>query len=197
MSAPAKQARKVKKLEDPRTLRALAHPVRLELLGRLRLAGPATVSGLAEAVGHAVPLVSYHLRQLAEHGFIEEAPELAKDRRETWWKSSHEFTSWSITDFLDTPERLDAIGVFQREVLQRHFQRIQEFFAEASSWSRDWLDASEMSDVRLTLTPAQLKEFTGELWDVIERWRHRDREAEGTEPTELIFYAFPVRQGAS
>ena len=196
MNTAAKQAPRVKKLDDPRTLRALAHPLRLQLLGILRTAGPATVSGLAESVGQAVPLVSYHLRQLADHGFIEEAPELAKDRRETWWKSSHEFTSWSITDFLDTPERLDAIGVFQREVLQRHFERIEQFFAQAPSWSREWLDASEMSDVRVTLTPSQLKELTGELWDVINRWREREPEAEGGESTELILYAFPIRQGS-
>ena len=196
MSATAKHAPRVKKLDDPRTLRALAHPLRLQLLGILRTAGPATVSGLAESVGQAVPLVSYHLRQLADHGFIEEAPELAKDRRETWWKSSHEFTSWSITDFLDTPERLDAIGVFQREVLQRHFERIQEFFAQAPSWSRDWLDASELSDVRVTVTPAELKELTAELWEVIDRWRHRDPAPEGAESAELIFYAFPIRPGS-
>ena len=196
MRATPKPAQRVKRLDDPRTLRALAHPLRLQLLGILRTAGPATVSSLAGSVGQAVPLVSYHLRQLADHGFIEEAPELAKDRRETWWKSSHEFTSWSITDFLDTPERLDAIGVFQREVLQRHFERIQEFFAEAPSWSREWLDASEMSDVRVTLTPSQLKELIGELWEVIDRWRHREPEPDGAQSTELIFYAFPIRQGS-
>ena len=197
MGAPAKQAPRVKRLEDPRTLRALAHPLRLQLLGLLRGAGPATVSGLAESVGQAVPLVSYHLRQLAEHGFIEEAPELAKDRRETWWKASHDFTSWSITDFLDTPERLDAIGVFQREILQRHFERIREFFTEAPAWSREWLDASELSDVRITLTPTQLKELTGELWELVNRWREREPDPQGAESTELIFYAFPVRQRPS
>ena len=190
-------APKVKKLEDPRTLRALAHPLRLKLLGLLRTGGPATVSSLATAVVQAVPLVSYHLRQLAEHGFIEEAPELAKDRRETWWKSSHEFTSWSMTDFLDTPERLDAIGVLQREILERHFDRIEEFFAGAPSWSREWLDASEMSDLRLTLTPTELKQLTTELWDVINRWRAREPEpSDDVESTEVILYAFPVRRAS-
>jgi DNA-binding transcriptional ArsR family regulator len=188
MAAP-----RIKKLEDPRTLRALAHPLRLRLLGILRTEGPATVTTLATSVGQAVPLVSYHLRQLAEHGFIEEAPDLAKDRRETWWRSSHEFTSWSMTDFLDTPERLDALGVLQREIAQRHFASIERFFEQAQSWDKEWLDAAEMSDLRLNLTAAELKTMIGELWDVIHRYRERDA-ATGAESTELILYGFPVRR---
>ena len=194
MAAPAKQAPKVKKLEDPRTLRALAHPLRLRLLGLLRADGPATVSNLAASVEQAVPLVSYHLRQLAEHGFIEEAPELAKDRRETWWRSSHEFTSWSMTDFLDSPERLDALGMFQHQILQAHVGRIQTFFDEAQTWDKGWLDATEMSDLRLSVTPAELKQLIAEIWEVIDRWRNRDPGPDAG-IAELILYAIPREPG--
>lgn len=189
-------ASKVKKLEDPRTLRALAHPLRLRLLGLLRTDGPATVSSLAAAVDQAVPLVSYHLRQLAEHGFIEQAPELAKDRRETWWKSSHEFTSWSMTDFLDTPERLDAVGLLQREILRAHMGRIEAFFEDAQNWDKEWVDATEMSDLRLTLTPAELKSMIAELWEILHRWREREP-SPGAGPAELILYAFPRRSAST
>ena len=51
-------------------------------------------------------MASYHLRQLASHGFIEEAPELAEDGKQRWWRASHERTSWSTVEFLDTPERV-------------------------------------------------------------------------------------------
>ena len=185
------EADRVKRLDDPRTLRALAHPLRLRLIGILRTEGPATVTSLAGTVGEAIPLVSYHLRQLADHGFIEPAPELAKDRRETWWRASHDMTSWSITDFLDTPERLDALGVLQREVLRRHVARIEEFLANAPSWDKEWLAASEMSDLRLKLTPDELKAMKTELWDVIDRWRSRDP-SPGAAAADLILYAFPA-----
>lgn len=184
----------VKKLEDPRTLRALAHPLRLRLLGLLRSDGPATVSGLAARVEQSVPLVSYHLRQLAEHGFIEEARELAKDRRETWWRSSHEFTSWSMTDFLDSPERLDALGMLQHEILRAHAGRIQAFFDAAPTWDKEWLDASETSDLRLSVTPSELKQVTTELWEVIDRWREREP-SPGAGVAELILYAIPREPG--
>jgi DNA-binding transcriptional ArsR family regulator len=184
---------RIKRLDDPRTLRALAHPLRLRLIGLLRTEGPATVSTLAGAVGEAIPLVSYHLRQLADHGFIEPAPELAKDRRETWWRASHDMTSWSITDFLDTPERLDALGVLQREVLRRHVARIEAFLADAPSWDKEWLDASEMSDVRIKLTPGELEAMKTELWGVINRWWHDREPAPGAVPVDVILYAFPAR----
>ena len=186
----------VKKLDDPRTLRALAHPLRLRLLGALRSDGPATVTTLASAVDEAIPLVSYHLRQLAEHGFIEQAPDLAKDRRESWWKASHEFTSWSVTDFLDTPERLDAVGLLQREILRRHVARIEQFFGHAQNWDEEWLEASEMSDVRLKLTPAELVAMKTELWAVIERWREREP-SPGAHAADLILYAFPGERGSA
>jgi DNA-binding transcriptional ArsR family regulator len=189
-------AAKVKKLDHPRTLRALAHPLRLRLLGALRTDGPATVTTLAAAVDEAIPLVSYHLRQLAEHGFIEQAPDLAKDRRETWWKASHEFTSWSMTDFLDTPERLDAVGVLQREILRRHVARIEQFFGHAQNWDEEWLAASEMSDVRLNLTPAELTAMKTELWEVVERWRER-KPSPGAGSADLILYAFPGGPGSA
>jgi DNA-binding transcriptional ArsR family regulator len=189
-------AAKVKKLDDPRTLRALAHPLRLRLLGALRSDGPATVTTLASAVDEAIPLVSYHLRQLAEHGFIEQAPDLAKDRRETWWKASHDFTSWSMTDFLDTPERLDAVAVLQREIFRRHVARIEQFYEHAHNWDEEWLAASEMSDVRLTLTPAELKQMTSEMWEVIERWRRREP-SPGAGSADVILYAFPGGRGSA
>jgi DNA-binding transcriptional ArsR family regulator len=75
-------------------MRALAHPLRLRLLGELRIEGPATATMLAERLEEGVSLISYHVRSLAEHGFVEEAPELARDGRERW-RATHRRTSWS------------------------------------------------------------------------------------------------------
>ena len=63
-------------------MRALAHPTRLRLLGELRVRGPQTVGMLSDIVDDAVGSVSYHVSKLAEHGFVVEAPELARNRRE-------------------------------------------------------------------------------------------------------------------
>ena len=58
---------------DPvRAIRALSHPLRVRLLDLLRFDGPSTATLLARRVGESSGATSYHLRQLARHGFIEE-----------------------------------------------------------------------------------------------------------------------------
>lgn len=55
-------------LTDPAVVDALAHPVRLDVLGYLMSVGPATASQCARAVGDTPSNCSYHLRVLASHG---------------------------------------------------------------------------------------------------------------------------------
>ena len=76
---------------DPSQLKALAHPVRLKMLEMLRLDGPATSTTLAAQLGMTTGTVSYHLRQLARHGFIEDQPGMGT-RRDRWWRATHEST---------------------------------------------------------------------------------------------------------
>ncbi|MGO4429962.1 ArsR/SmtB family transcription factor, partial [Streptomyces sp. MCAF7] len=76
---------------DARSLRGLAHPLRMRLLGALREYGPATASQLADRLGESSGATSYHLRQLAAHGFVEDDPERGKGR-ERWWKSAQSGT---------------------------------------------------------------------------------------------------------
>ncbi len=72
-------------------LRALAHPTRLKMLMRLRVEGPATATTLARELSLNTGATSYHLRQLAEHGFIVEDAERG-DARDRWWKAAHQST---------------------------------------------------------------------------------------------------------
>jgi DNA-binding transcriptional ArsR family regulator len=63
---------------------AMAHPLRLEILGVL-VEGPSTASRLARRLGESRGLISYHLRLLGRAGAIVEEPELGT-RRERWWR---------------------------------------------------------------------------------------------------------------
>ena len=71
MKAPTREITRI--VPDATALKALTHPLRLRMLGMLRIDGPATATGLAERLGLNSGATSYHLRQLAQHGFIEEA----------------------------------------------------------------------------------------------------------------------------
>jgi DNA-binding transcriptional ArsR family regulator len=180
------------RLTEPSQMRALAHPLRLRLLGRLRTDGPATATALAERLGVSPALASYHLRQLAAHGFIQPAAELARDGKERWWRAAHERTSWSTAEFLDTPERVAAEQALGREIGRAHAERAFEWVAEASTWPADWVDASDMSDWQLEVTPDELRKLRDELHASIERYAHRPRR-EDSERVVAILHLFPRR----
>ncbi|MGN6611626.1 MAG: ArsR/SmtB family transcription factor [Angustibacter sp.] len=73
----------VRDIADARSMRALAHPLRLRLLEHLALRGPLTATQCADLVGESPASCSFHLRQLAKYGFVEEA-EGGKGRNRPW-----------------------------------------------------------------------------------------------------------------
>jgi len=71
---------------DALGMRALAHPVRLAILNHLREHGPNTATGLSPYVGASPSVTSWHLRHLAEHALVEDAPPRGGGRRR-WWQA--------------------------------------------------------------------------------------------------------------
>src|SRR3954452_15951695 len=75
-----------KELDAP-SLKALAHPLRVQILRLLELREQMSVTSLAAELGETTGAISYHLRQLARHGLVEEgddaeeAPEQPDRRR--------------------------------------------------------------------------------------------------------------------
>jgi DNA-binding transcriptional ArsR family regulator len=65
-------------------LRALAHPLRVQLLQALYAEGQATASQLARLLGESSGATSYHLRALHRAGMVEEAE--PRSGRERWWQ---------------------------------------------------------------------------------------------------------------
>ena len=73
-------------LSDPRVLRAIAHPVRNRILDELGASGPTRAADIARELGIPANQASFHLRQLAKYGLVEEAPEEARDKRDRVWR---------------------------------------------------------------------------------------------------------------
>jgi DNA-binding transcriptional ArsR family regulator len=183
------------RLTEPRQMHALAHPLRLRLLAMLRTSGAATATALAEKLDVSTPLASYHLRQLSEHGFIEEAPERARDGRDRWWRSRHDRTQWSNVEWLDTPERAGAASALGRELARRYLAAAEGWLDDAPSWSRAWVDAADMSDWMLELDPGELRSMRKELAAVVERYASRAKHS-GSEQVRAIIQLFPRRRGS-
>lgn len=162
-SDPEKTVRHI----DARSLRGLAHPLRMRMLELLNLDGPATSTGLAERLGENTGTVSWHLRQLAEHGFIEEVVGRGT-KRERWWQAVKERRTLDTTQFRYDPDTRGALSVYMHELIQQTFSRVADYLAD--DWEGPWQGIGTVVDRSdLRLTPAQLSVLNAELMSVIDR----------------------------
>ena len=189
---PAEPAR----LTDVTRLRAMAHPLRMGIIGSLRVDGPATSAILARRLGTDSGQTSHHLRLLARSGFVVEAPELGKGSRgrERWWKAAHESTAWP--DDLDQsgPGGAEAMDAFE-EAAQGVWRRIVATYRQQvarQEWSAEWRAAAGAGDSVIRTTAAGLAALQQELRTVIEA-HDLGGEADDAETVVVILQAYPHR----
>lgn len=166
-----------KQIEDVETLRALAHPLRVQLLGSLRADGPATASELGRRFGESSGSTSYHLRQLERYGFVIEDEE-QPSKRERRWRAAHDATSLRPADFLNDSAGRDALGILESRWQQHLVDSVDAWQRVRASWPQAWVDAAEQSDLQLRLRPDDLAALSRELLDVVQHWAERQRDGE-------------------
>lgn len=158
---------------DPGILRALAHPLRGALLYELHARGSANATVLARAVDAPVNSVSFHLRQLARFGLIEEVAGQSPDARQRWWKpASREGIRVSRETLSDVPGGEAAIEVFRRNAVAVWTRLVNRFFSDHSDPKQVW----RSNDVPLLLTPDEARELGDELAAVLGRWLARSQQ---------------------
>ncbi|WP_329195587.1 MULTISPECIES: ArsR/SmtB family transcription factor [unclassified Streptomyces] len=178
---------------DARSLRGLAHPLRMRLLAALRHEGPATASQLAERLGESSGATSYHLRQLAAYGFVEDAPGHGKGR-ERWWKASHDGTRFDESLLYDDdPATRGAADFFLQQIATTHAQEVNSWLAKADTWPAEWRRGSDLSDFTLHLTAEQALELIHKMHDLVNSYRDLPP-AEGRQPVRIHTHTFP-REG--
>ncbi|SHM06664.1 transcriptional regulator, ArsR family [Streptomyces yunnanensis] len=154
---------------DARSLRGLAHPLRMRILELLTLDGPDTATGLSRRLGENTGTVSWHLRQLAAHDFIEEETGRGT-RRERWWRAVAVSRQLNTTDFRDDPDARGPLSVYVHELVQQHFHQVVGYLAE--DWGPEWRDAGAIAQWHdLRLTPDQLAALNKEMEGVVDRHR--------------------------
>ncbi|MGW1886108.1 ArsR/SmtB family transcription factor [Streptomyces sp. NPDC001970] len=178
---------------DAKGLRALAHPVRVQLVGLLRKYGPSTATRLAERLGVNSGTASYHLRQLGAAGFVEEDTERG-NARERWWRSVHRTTWFNDPDLAEREP--EAALAYLQSVAAIYTLRTQQTLNELQMMPRAWRDTFDMSDWALRLTPEETAALQRELKEVITRYRRDAPEAaasapEGAERVAVITHLLP------
>lgn len=176
-------------LSDPRVLRAIAHPVRTRILEELSASGPVRAADVARELGIPANQASFHLRQLAKYGLVEEAPEEARDKRDRVWRATaaHGFTV-NLSRLKDAPGGRAAVDVFRTSQLARLHDAVERVFT---------LDRTEgsgvfaTSDHALKLTDDEAHELRQEIDDLVESWAERTR---GREPGRRTYHLVQMMQ---
>ncbi|MER7705392.1 helix-turn-helix domain-containing protein [Kitasatospora sp. NPDC097605] len=179
---------------DAKGLRALAHPVRVQLVGLLRKNGPSTATRLAEQLGLNSGATSYHLRQLAAAGFVAEDTERG-NARDRWWKAVHQVTVWTDTDLAE--QEPEAAMGYLRSILASHALIAQTALNSLETMPVEWRHSMDLSDMVLQLTPEEARSLAAELAAVIARYRRIEPGApvpEGTDRVAVVVHVLPDPQ---
>ncbi len=173
----------------------MANPFRSRMLDALSVDGPSTASALAQRTGQAVGSASHHLKVLAEAGLVAEAPELARDRRERWWRLVSPSTRWSRAEFATDAGAVTAAMAAESLALQRQFEQAREWLANSEEAGGPWMNAAFATQTWLKVTPDELTEFAEEVVALVMRWRHRNIPDDGAEREPVLVFTrgFPAQ----
>lgn len=150
-------------------MRAVAHPIRLALIEAITLRGPLTATEAGEIIGETPTTCSFHLRQLAKYGFIEEAGGGVGRARP--WRATQ-------IGFSIAPERGDVAGRVAADALasvalERQVARHQAARGEESSLPEQWQDSVSQNETVWWVTHEELDGIHDEIRGLVERYVDR------------------------
>jgi len=195
-SGTAARARppELRNISDARTLRALAHPVRIAILEELSLGGAMTATEVGEQIGQSPTTCSFHLRQLAKYGFVEEAG--GGKGRARPWRIVH--IGVDIPSTHDDPETEIAATALTRLVRERQLDRYRTWEETKASYPRRWRHAAEDSQLLFYVTAEELAQLNDELLAFLRPRLFRERQSDpslrppGAVPVEMVVFSYPL-----
>jgi|SRR5579875_1958563 len=187
----ANPPRAVTRLTDPRALRAMAHPTRLALIGVLRRDGPLTATQAGELIGESSASCSFHLRQLAKYGLVEEAG--GGKGRERPWRATTLFTA--MPDVAEGPEAAAASSLLSSVLAERYFEGLSRWLQAKPDEPEEWQHAAHFGDTMLYVTADELLGLAGEVQAMMDRFLVRHTQPELRPPdarlVTVLHLAFP------
>jgi predicted ArsR family transcriptional regulator len=182
-------------LDDPVAIRALAHPLRHDLMSIIGRLGRATTAEAARELGISHGLASHHLRQLAKYGFVEQVA--GKDHRERPWRLVA--TSYNWAKARTTPEGSGAVDVLEQLMAERALEEFLGWQQRGKDWPRSWREHAGLGTSSVYLTQAELAEIDDAIEALLLRYineRPIDDVAarpEGSVPVTFTLFTVPGR----
>ncbi|GAB3927615.1 transcriptional regulator [Microlunatus endophyticus] len=173
---------------DPTWMRAMAHPLRWQILDVLRSSPePMTATQVSEEVGESPANCSFHLRTLAKYGFIEEAG--GGKGRSRPWRPRDVQIEISDESGPDAPAGARAL----RDVIRtRSFQAIEAWEHDEHSYPPAWREAAMSAEWELKLTIDDLAEIEAEFKAILDRYTSREKSPDGAVQAKVLAWAFPI-----
>lgn len=179
-------------LTDPKAMRAVAHPVRMALLELLEVAPTLTATQASEALGESPANCAFHLRTLAKYGYVTEAGG-GKGRERPWKLATRQIHLTTHHEDAATAMSARALNEFW---LDRVFQRARQILTSTDELPEEWRGAEESSVGIAFLTPAELREVSKRVLDMVvcHKERHDDpaKRPPGALPVEMVYLAYPL-----
>ena len=174
-------------------LRALAHPLRFRILEVLR-EGPANSTVLAQRLSESTGATSYHLRQLARFGLIEE-DESSSSARERWWRRREPMLLIdTAADDLDHAAEHVAI---RATIFERDDEAVRALAAN-EQLLRSRPDTLLTGGWRVIATPDEIRALAEQVLEAVDALRRpRDETPDDATLTHITFRTIPLPTGPS
>jgi DNA-binding transcriptional ArsR family regulator len=183
--------RTVTRLGDAKALRAYAHPVRMKLIMALRARGPLTATQAGRLLDESSGTCSFHLRQLAKYGLVEETGE--GTGREKPWRATTTSTDWDVVQ--RDPEAAAAAGLLSEVLAESYFAQLMQYLEVRQRESEEWQRAAFFGDRLLWLTADELAGIHRDINEVTSRYFERLVKPElrppGARLVTAMNFAFP------
>ena len=179
-------------LDTAQKLRVAANPARVRILSELAW-GKERTSDIADKIGIPANSASYHLRLMAQAGFVRSTE--GEDRRETWWELTSEH-GWAI-NLSD-----DALHEPGAALVRQYINRLPDLLERSAEIAdrTGWPMLS--SDTGLLVTESEAREIVDRLSEILHelgRRRSEQRRA-GAKPGPgqarflVVAYALPLSE---
>jgi DNA-binding transcriptional ArsR family regulator len=153
-------------LTDPQSMRALADPFRLELLDRLRRAGPATAAELSSSLEATKSSLEDHLRELERFGLVSR-----DDEADRWRAVANGF----VFEIPEDPEGQAAARELTNVMLLNYIDEPRRWVADDEPrLELDWIRAAGLLNARLAVTPDELRAIQEGIERVLEPFLTRE-----------------------
>ncbi|MFG3254020.1 helix-turn-helix domain-containing protein [Streptomyces sp. NPDC048172] len=163
------------------------HEVRTALLALLDEAGTVTATQAAARLGYSSGLCSFHLRQLARYGRIEEAPRGGGGRGGA--------RPWRLRTAQEAAAGPEGFGELARGLEDESYQR---WLASRDAAPEEWRRDEAFSEI-VHLTPEEMTAVAEAVRSALAPYRARETDAgarpAGARPVAVVSRVFPLLPG--